>query len=313
MTEPDITEEERVLAAALTWHRAIESDAVDWDAFTLWLEETGSNCQAFDAIALIDDELAEWPASAANENVPSAVRSPVRARAWWLGGIAAAVVVAVSVPLALSTQDDPVTSYATRTDEQRVVALADGSRVVVAPGSAITIKGNTVALASGAAWFDIRHDPSRQLTVTANGWQVTDIGTRFEAKAVGRDSVWVGVAHGTVSVARSEASPTVHLNAGEGALGSGTRVERVTFAPSDLATWRDGRLVYNDTPLAVVTADLSRYAGVPVTARGVLASTRFTGSLSPAPGPAAVRQLADILGAQVVEDGTGLTLVPGGE
>ena len=289
MTEPDITEEERVLAAALTWHHAVESDAVDWDAFTLWLEETGSHRQAYDAIALIDDELAEWPASAANENVPSAVRSPVRARAWWLGGIAAAAVAAVSVPMALSLQDDPTTSYATRTDEKKVVVLADGSRVVIAPGSALTVQGNTVALASGAAWFDIRHNPSRQLTVTANGWQVTDIGTRFEAKAVGRDSVWVGVAHGTVAVRRGEASPTVHLKAGEGALGSGTRVERVTFAPGDLATWRDGRLDYNDTPLAVVAADLSRYAGVPVTARGALAANPFHGfavaGLRPGGGP----------------------------
>ena len=312
MTKPDIIEEERILAAALAWHHAVQGDAVDWDTFTLWLEEAGSHREAYDAVALIEDGLAEWPAGAANENVPSPVRSPVRARAWWIGGIAAAAVAAVSVPLAISRQDNPTTTYATRTDEQRVVALADGSRVVIAPGSEVTVQGNTVALASGAAWFDIRHDPSRLLTVTANGWRVTDIGTRFEAKAFGPDGLWVGVAAGAVTVSRSATAPTIRLRAGEGAVGLAARIERVTVAPGDLATWRDGRLDYNDTPLAIVTADLSRYAGMPVTAEGALGRARFTGSLSPNAGPAAVRELADILGARVVEDGSGLTLVAGG-
>ncbi len=312
MTEHDIEEEERPFANALAWHQSVENDEVDWDAFTLWLEGSDLNREAYDAVALIDDDLTRWPVRAANDIQHTPEEPPHLSRRWWIGGIAAAAVATMAVPVALSLQDDPAAAYVTQANEQRIVALADGSRVVIAPGSALWVKGNTVALASGAAWFDIRHDPSRQLTVTANGWRVTDIGTRFEAKAFGRDGLWVAVAHGSLSLGRGQ-TPAIHLRAGEGAIGRSNRIERLQVTANAVGGWRAGRLDYQDTPLAIVTADLSRYAGVPVNVGRGLEATRFTGSLSPKAGSAAVRELADILGARVVETPTDLTLVVGSD
>lgn len=45
---------EDAILAALRWQDAIDTDRVDWSAFTAWLESDPAHNQAYDEIAQID-------------------------------------------------------------------------------------------------------------------------------------------------------------------------------------------------------------------------------------------------------------------
>ena len=311
MADDKLDLDDQPLADALAWHRLIDTDLVDWDEFTRWLEGLEAHRRAYDAVSLIEADLTDWRARKADErqDVPVGIRrSP---RRWWLAGAAAAALAAVGMPSVQWMRTTPAATYDAGSDRQLAVALPDGSRVLLAPGSRLVIDGQGMASVRGAAWFNIRHDPSRQITVQANGWRITDIGTQFEVKTVEADGLWVGVAEGSLRVGQDR-KPTVELLAGQAAFRSNGRLERFTVAPSTMAKWRTGTLVYDDAPIVVVAADLGRYAGKRIVPGPGLRGLRFTGSLSARAGDASVREFAAILGARVVEDDTSFTLVAGG-
>src|SRR5262249_12077708 len=87
-------------------------------------------------------------------------------------------------------------------------------------------------------------------------------------------------------------------------LGAGMRLEHregsvdtmVLVANTDEAfSWRAGRLIYRDRPLAEVAADLNRYGQDQVRVQGPAADLRFTGVLTIDNQPAMVQRLTDLL------------------
>ena len=80
-------------------------------------------------------------------------------------------------------------SYETGLGEQRVVVLADGSKVTLDTESRITVKltrgRRAVELASGQAFFDVEGDPTRPFVVRAGVTDVTAVGTRFDVRRAG--------------------------------------------------------------------------------------------------------------------------------
>ncbi|MBK6673855.1 MAG: FecR domain-containing protein [Proteobacteria bacterium] len=66
----------------------------------------------------------------------------------------------------------------------RSVALADGTRIELAPGSRLVVGRHQDRIALEARnHFEVPHDPSRELVVRVGDFSVRDIGTRFGCSA----------------------------------------------------------------------------------------------------------------------------------
>lgn len=295
-------DDDDIPAQAAAWHAASEDDAMDWDGFTAWLEADARHRDAYDEIALADALLAEHrealhtpaPVAANDEDAPAPRRAFGGWKGWAGAAIAATLVAVLAVPQFLGPDGQ---RYATGAQAQ-AIALDDGSRILLAPRSTLTIEGKRqerMAL-SGGAWFDIRHDPSRPLAITAGDVRISDIGTQFDVQAHGED-VRVEVAEGSVRVAGDTLAKAIDLTAGkgvhyEGALGTASVA---AVALEDAGEWRSGRLTYHGAPLPLVTADLARYAGVSVTLPDDLRSRRFSGTLVLGNGDTAIRDLSQLM------------------
>ena len=184
----------------------------------------------------------------------------------------------------------------------QTVTLQDGSQVVLGPHSQLTVAGrhgDQLAL-EGGAYFDIKHDPARQLSIAAGPLNIGDIGTRFEVQA-NDSAVRVEVSEGQVELKGDALGNPVQLAAGRRILfDPAHQLATVSpVAPGAVGEWREGRLTFDAAPLSLVAADLSRYAGVSITVSQPLASLRFSGTLSIQNGDTAVRDLAQLMGLEL--------------
>jgi transmembrane sensor len=296
---------------AVQWHLASLRDDMDWDGFTAWLEADSRHREAFDQVALADDLAARHGPSMAEEFAAEPAGQPVRSR-WpvWVGGAVAASLVALLVVPQFS-QPDPVTYMANETS--RTVTLDDGSSVIVAPGSTLTVAGRKQdqLTLEGGAFFDIRHDPARNLVVKAGGIEVSDIGTSFDVQVVG-PSARIEVAAGRVQVRGAALAAPIELVAGKQfAFDPQRKIATVAAVSNEnVGEWRRGRLTYEATPLALVAADLARYAHLRLDITPAIRDRRFSGTLSLGNGDTAVRDLAQLMELALVRDGDTYRLEP---
>lgn len=307
---PDV--DERMLDQAIAWQQALAHDDADWDGFMAWIEADPRHRETFDELALLDrmvddraGDLRRLVAPAAMPDVPARTAR----RPWLVGSIAAAIAVAVAVPV---LRPHPDTVYVTANGRTRHVALGQGMVVDLAPGTRLVALGGDPArlrLAQGEAFFAVDHDPNRRLSIQAGDYAVSDIGTKFGVN-LASGAVTVAVSEGNLSVTQGGGAPT-RMSAGQQLTGEGggQPARLVTIAPRDVGSWRQGRLVYTDMPLAMVAADLSRYAGKRVTVDRAIRDRQFSGVLAIGDGAQLVENISDLMGIAHEADGDGVRLI----
>jgi transmembrane sensor len=278
---------------ALDWAiRMAEPDA-DWDAFLTWLEGDATRSARYDrAVTMLDDSAAALALEPATTPIPEA--SVVRSsRRGWIGGAIAAGL-AGAIGLGIWTHAPQPYAVTTAAGEQRTVTLADGSSVILAGASTVRLDHRDPRIATverGEMLFRVRHDAARLFAV-----QVTDARTH------------VAVAEGAVMVDPDGAA--LRLDAGQAAMAEGTVLERRTVAVADVGGWREGRLAYDDAPIAEVAADLSRQTGRRINVAPAVATRTFRGTLAVATVKGRPALLGTLLGVTVRDDGEGWTLEP---
>ena len=176
---------------------------------------------------------------------------------------AACLVVVLAPDLALHLRADVVTGTA----EVRTIRLDDGSTVVLAPDSAVTVRYRArerrVDLLAGEAFFEVARDAARPFAVVARDVQTTVLGTAFNVLRED-GAVTVSLAHGRVHVGHDAASPPVSEALAAGQIvqvGRAGEVVRGSAPPSQIAAWRRGQLIAQDQPMAAVVDRLRRYYG----------------------------------------------------
>ncbi|MGN6279921.1 MAG: FecR family protein [Sphingomonas sp.] len=316
--------EEQIVDSALAWQQAITRDDMDWAALTDWLEADPRHRDAFDEVALIDAAvdthrgtvrtlLNDQADIAQDLGPPATDRARSNGRRWFLGtGVAAALAVAIGLPLIQSQQAQSI-AYATGPGATRSVALDDGSRLDLSADTRISVGAHQrrMTLARGAAYFDVRHDPSRQMVVDAGGYHITDIGTRFSVEMAG-SRVAIAVAQGSVTVT-PPVGDAVRLDAGDALTGDGGAAPVVSSVkPDSVAAWRGGRLAYDNAPLAKVASDISRYTGKRIDLAATLGDRRFSGVLVIGDGSHLVSDLAAVAGLAVHRGGGRIVLAADG-
>ena len=299
---------------AIRWHLGSESDDMDWDGFTRWLEADARHREAYDQVAIADALAGAYGHELAiDQNDPSLAPEPTpRKRAWpiWAGAaIAASLLGLVLVPQLRS----PTPNIYSTTTATREIVLQDGSRITLAPASRLIVRGRTdqAMVLSGGGYFTIAHDPGRHLTIQAGALQISDIGTSFDVQVNGQ-STRVAVAEGTLTVTSDDLSGPVKLAAGKRFEfePAAHRAVESRILPAIVGEWREGRLTYDSAPLAQVASDLARFGHLRISVSPALAERRFSGTLSIQDGKSAIKDVAKIMAIRVVARGNVYNLEP---
>jgi transmembrane sensor len=201
-----------------------------------------------------------------------------------LGALAATVAGVMILPNLLT---GGAVTYRTAKGEQRRIALADGTSVMLDTATQMTVDMQAgqriVRLVEGQAFFDVASDPTRPFRVFAGKDEVRALGTAFEVRFE-QGSARVILEEGRVAIFRTGADRPL------GAVASVTRLEAAkadlimkpgqevklaaaplgaaqmppSLAEVDLAktnAWRDGEMVFDDVSLGAAVAEVNRYGG----------------------------------------------------
>jgi transmembrane sensor len=236
-----------------------------------------------------------------------AVRRPAR---WRVPALAAGGLLAACLALTVAALPGP--AYETGLGQTRQVALDDGSQITLAPASRLKAasrwRPRALSLERGEAFFVVAHQSGRPFTVQAGDALVRVVGTRFNVHRADR-AVRVEVEQGAVQVSDGPESRdrAVTLRAGQTALADARGVTVGALPRGDQAGgWRQGRLAYEDAPLAEVVADLNRYSQRPLSI-GSAATGRLkvTAAFEVAQADRFVAELPRVLPVRLVSDGRG--------
>lgn len=225
-----------------------------------------------------------------------------RSRTLVAGAAAACLAIIVTPSISLRVEADHLTGTA----EVNEVALDDGSKIRLAPESAITVtyaaNRRQIRLLKGEAWFDVRRDPARPFYVDANGITTTVLGTAFDVR-LDAEGATTEVARGQVRVAYDRAAPPVseQLAPGEAVRVSfdGT-VQRDARPADQVAAWRNRQIAVRDRPITdVVDALRPWFAGVIIVRGDGFARQRVTGIYNAADPVEALKGLTQAYGGSV--------------
>ncbi len=197
--------------------------------------------------------------------IPAQVRRK-RPLGRWLAAAAAVLLMfgaGWSTDLPLRLQADHLSGIA----QLAPLDLADGSHVVLGSRSAISTDFTSghrhIRLLRGELYVEAFHDPSRPMTIEIGKATVTVVGTRFSVSRHD-DGVTVAVREGRVRLAAGNGEQSL-LQAGNWQQLEDRHLQALNLQGSERQmAWLNGRLSFQDAPLAQVLEELRRYYRAPI-------------------------------------------------
>jgi transmembrane sensor len=282
--DPDIVRQTADLVARLY---SGNMSAAEEEAFNIWLSANPAHRLEYERMLDIWDDL---DALAGDPELGTGDRGRSLWRRW---ALVASAVLSISLFTYWIQRPDPngtggdFTAYSTGVGEQRVVTLADGSRITLNTNSSIRIgysgAQRRAVLDKGEVFFDIAKDRFRPFTVEMGTQTITVLGTRFNVYRRGAE-VTVAVVEGVVAVHQkghplkvrsvippdrgNEAGPIIEagdqyrLDAGA-VMTFEERAEVVSTTTLDdsgrYREWHSGVVTFDDEPLHAVVQEINRY------------------------------------------------------
>jgi transmembrane sensor len=158
--------------------------------------------------------------------------------------------------------------FRTGVGQTTTISLDDGTVVTLDTGTVLrareTGRARRVTLDKGRAFFRVAKDASRPFVVTASGKTITAVGTAFDVR-LDPGQLQVTLVEGRVAVegARGQSWKGQSANMTPGWRLVARDDQRWIVSRIDLAketSWLNGRLFFNDEPLAAVAGELNRYS-----------------------------------------------------
>ena len=285
--------------------RAPDVGSADRHAFARWLARSPAHRAAFDTMADLYDGLGVLAqAGTADVVVPAPTARMLSRPALAAASLFVAMAVLVG---ALQWLDADRLEVRTAQGETREVLLPDGTRLQLNTSTSVEFEADDARrdlhlTLGGEIYVDVAHDPTRPFVVHTDHGDARAVGTAFGVRSE--------AARTTVSVVEGEVAVRSASRDGDG----GARTERSVAAGERLDVtagaspgalqaldaaalgWRDGRLVYDDVPLAELVEDLNRYLPRRMTiSDGDLARTRVSAILTLSDQDTMLEALAQVL------------------
>ncbi len=293
------------------------------DEFQHWLDQNALHVRAYDQATRVWGALDRPAKEAAAENqeaiaalIASAdTRKSARRARRIAGGLAVVVCVAAASWWYDGGLDDLRADYVTAPGVREHYVLADGTTIDLNTDTAVAVdmKPNhrSVRLFRGEAFLTVAHDAKRPFALTTRDGRVLDVGTAFNVRIKGTETV-VSLVEG-----KAEVSAAVDLSH-EAGLRPGQEIAvdvagLGTAAPFDAASttaWRTGRMVFYRTPLGDVVNELNRYQrGRIVILGGQLRTLPVTGVFSTSNPAEAIHVIEATLGVSALHLTSALTIL----
>ncbi len=295
---------ERQLEQACAWIARLDRQLSDDEqqALQQWLQQDPAHQQALLEVASLWDKMDNLSRLA--DLFPVSANPPHRSSGSWRQFAAAAAVAGLLLLAGWSWQTGWLAwpqpqsmnnllvqqqSYQTQIGESRIVALPDGSQLLLNTNSFAMVrfsdKARIIELQRGEINIEVAHDAQRPLSVVAAGKVIQAVGTVFNVQ-VKAAQVELIVTEGKVLVetaavhdlpqaepmlARRLSAKALAITSGERVEldASGRRPERIEkMAAPDIAaslSWRSGKLIFRGETLAEAIAEISRYTDVKFT------------------------------------------------
>lgn len=321
--------ERRIKAECREWlallHSGEASDA-DRARFSAWLSADSRHQRTYDGLQLLWRDISNLSQLKDLEPIPSlpterAQLAPPAMRRW-LPLAAAATIAALAIALFWSQPQlvyRPATTatvltqeYVTQLGEIRGIPLSDGSTLTLGARSHAIVRFSDgerrVQLERGEAYFDVAKDAARPFYVTAPATAIRVVGTRFDVR-LGESHVRVAVDEGVVAVNDRPAALTRGQRIDVLSDGALTDISQVDG--SEVAAWREGRLIYDGVTLAEVVADLARYRANVTLNSAEAGKLRVTAGLRVEQIDQFVDRLPDILPVRVTRTPDAITIDAG--
>ncbi|WP_295548158.1 FecR domain-containing protein [uncultured Stenotrophomonas sp.] len=239
--------------AARWWLDGHDGDR-DENAFEQWCRADPSHAAQYLHLQQL------WQAGA---TMPSLQRQQQRRQRRRLGEAGLAVLLLCALGL-YSRHASPPAAQVLRTasGEIRDETLADGSHVLLSPGSEVHVRIDAqrrqLQLERGQAWFQVSVDAARPFQVHTPHGTVTALGTAFDL-AVQRDDSVVTVTEHRVRV--DGGSGNLQATEGQQLRFDGKTAALPHAADAGAMAWRERRLHWVSAPLAEATQGLDRWHG----------------------------------------------------
>ena len=208
-------------------------------------------------------------------------------------------------------------SFTTMVGQRASIALADGSHITLNTNTQLDVSWHLrtrhVALHQGQALFDVAKATYRPFTVAAAQADIKVLGTHFDVRR-DDDQVTVAVAEGVVRV-RSHAADgflatTLIANQQLMVRADGSMGAPASINPATSLAWLEGKLVFEQTPLEQVIAEIQRYRREPIHLNAQAAGKlKLSGTFSIDRSDELFRLLPDILPVSVMRDADGSVVI----
>lgn len=314
--------------AAAYWFARVRSgrmDAAETQAFEAWRQADPAHAREYrraegmwNATALIPAD--RLRALRGDPQPDASLHMARRHLAFGVGlACATAVIGTIAWPVWQDGWADYSAEFSTQRGERSLAELPDGSVIELNTATRLTVRMSSsrriVALQEGEASFTVTPDRERPFLVRAGETQVRVTGTRFNVRRNSED-VRVVVESGAVEVTQGRL-----WNRGVTQLVPGQLVRAIAGAglspaePTDVASelaWRQGRVVFRNTPLSVAVSEMNRYLpqAIELDAKRV-GAIRIAGMFSVDDPQSFLHLLPDIAPVQVVRRPEGGVLITG--
>ncbi len=202
------------------------------------------------------------------KTVPLSGTAKPHSRTLWWAAVAVASAAAVIFLVGVSTLRSvpPDLTFATGPNETITIPLEDGSVVRLGPGSQLDVWMTGKVRKTtfhGSGFFAIASDSTSPFVIHTDAGTAEVLGTRFEIRT-SADSLRLLVVEGRVAL--SAVGQKVEVGRGEMAHASSSVApsQPQTVNVWEMLDWQEGILIYQDTPLFQVAAEVERFFGVPV-------------------------------------------------
>lgn len=277
-----------IATEAALWHQRLSRDpkATPPEAFERWRAADPAHAEAFAEVQAAHDHaraLAAHPELLALRQATATRVAVHRARSAarkQKAGAALAALALVALPLtgwyaaehrgAPTMANDETRLFSTGVGQRLSMMLDDGSRLTLNTATSVRVAYTSaerhLILERGQAWFEVAKGQPRPFRVTARAHDIVAHGTAFDVR-LDADRTTVLLVEGKVSVGAVAMVPNDLLVA---------RGDRLTLRHGgdarQIEAWREGLVVFADTPLAEAVAELNRYAPHPLVVKDARAA-----------------------------------------
>ena len=256
-----------VIAQAAQWHAHLQSDEVSATQraeFAQWCAADASHAEAYASMEKLWASVDQVQDAAGKAALHAVLKPARRKRAKTVAGISALLVAALMAALVAQTQPARVmmADYSTGIGEQRVIELADNSRITLDTHSAVNVDFShdqrRVELLQGKILLQVAKDKQRPFIVYTAEGTARALGTQYTVRRQKR-ATQVTVLESSVETCNLQQA-CVTLQPGESTrLQDGQPVSKTQMNVQAETAWTQFKLVADDMPLAQVLREVQRY------------------------------------------------------